>query len=304
MLYSPSMLDAHRLRIFRAVVASGSVNRAAANLGYTPSAISQHLGVLQRETGLRLLERDGRGITPTVTGRLLADEAAAVLERLAALESMVADLREGRVGSLAVHYFASAGAAWIPPLVATLTREFPELRVDLRLIELVDDHATPDLEIFVRDPASAPSRGYDVRPVLDEPYLAVLPASHRLATWDAVPLRELADEAWVDNDYGRGPCRQVVLDACTSVGFSPGFQVETPDYPTAISFVAAGIGITVVPRLGIGTLPAGLVAVPIIDPSPIRHIAVRVRESMRDNPAARRFVDLLLDQVVRSAQHA
>ncbi|MEQ7010888.1 LysR family transcriptional regulator [Actinopolymorpha sp. B17G11] len=299
------MLDAHRLRIFRAVVASGSVNRAAANLGYTPSAISQHLGVLQRETGLRLLERDGRGITPTVTGRLLADEAAAVLERLAALESMVADLREGRVGSLAVNYFASAGAAWIPPVVATLTREFPELRVDLRLIELVDDqHATPDLEIFVRDSASGPPRGYDVRPVLDDPYLVVLPASHRLAARDAVPLRELADEAWVDNDYGRGPCRQVVLDACTSVGFSPGFQVETPDYPTAISFVAAGIGITVVPRLGIGTLPTGLVAVPIVDPSPIRHIAVRVRESLRDNPAARRFVDLLLDQVrVGSVQY-
>src|SRR5690606_19268658 len=121
------MLDPHRLRMFAAVVAAGSVHQAAANLGYTPSAVSQQLAALQRETGLRLMERNGRGIVPTATGRLLADEAAAVLERLAALDGLVTDLREGRVGSLSISYFASAGASWIPPLVATLTSEFPEL---------------------------------------------------------------------------------------------------------------------------------------------------------------------------------
>ena len=62
------MLDAHRLRVFSAVVAAGSINKAAANLGYTPSAISQHITALQRETGLRLIERSGRGIETTTTG--------------------------------------------------------------------------------------------------------------------------------------------------------------------------------------------------------------------------------------------
>jgi DNA-binding transcriptional LysR family regulator len=294
-----SMLDAHRLRVFRAVVASGSVNQAAANLGYTPSAISQHLAALQRETGLRLIERNGRGIEPTATGRLLADEAGTVLERLAALDSVVADLREGRVGSLSISYFASAGAAWIPPVVATLTREFPDLRVDLRLIELADEQQSPpDVEIFVEGAASSSIRGYDMHPLLEEPYLAVLPEGHRLAGRDAVPLRELADEPWVDNDFARGPCRQVVLDACSSVGFSPGFHVETHDYPTAISFVAAGVGITVLPRLGVSTmLPDGLIAVPVVDPVPVRRIAVRVRQSLRENPAVRRIVELLRDRV-------
>lgn len=293
------MLDAHRLRVFRAVVASGSVNQAATNLGYTPSAISQHLAALQRETGLRLIERSGRGIEPTATGRLLAEEAATVLERLAALDSVVTDLREGRVGSLSVSYFASAGAAWIPPVVATLTREFPELRVDLRLLELADEQQShPDVEVFVEGAASSSLRGYDVHPLLEEPYVAVLPEDHWLAGRDVIPLRELADEPWVDNDFARGPCRQAVLDACSSVGFSPGFHVETHDYPTAISFVAAGVGITVLPRLGIGAmLPSGLIAVPIVDPVPVRRIAVRVRQSLRANPAVRRIVELLRDRV-------
>lgn len=302
-LYSQVMLDVHRLRVFRAVVASGSVNQAAANLGYTPSAISQHVAALQRETGLRLIERNGRGIQPTTTGRLLAAEAADVLERLAALDSMVTDLRKGRAGSLSVNYFASAGAAWIPPIVATLTTEFPELRVDLRLNELAweGQAVDPDVEVFVEGAPTGSVHGYDVHPLLEEPYVAVLPGTHRLAGRTSIPLRELADEPWVDNDVARGPCRQVVLDACSSVGFSPGFHVETHDYPTAISFVAAGVGITVLPQLGVGAmLPPGLVAVPVVDPVPMRRVAVRVRESLRENAAARRIVELLHDRVGRT----
>jgi DNA-binding transcriptional LysR family regulator len=295
------MLDPHRLRVFEAVVASASVSQAAVNLGYTPSAISQHLTALQRETGLRLIERNGRGIEPTATGRLLAAEAAAVLERLAALDSVVADLREGRVGSLSIRYFASAGAAWIPPVVATLSREFPDLRVDLRLAELGDEpQSPPDVEIFVDDVTSSAVRGYDVYPLLEEPYLAVLPTDHPLATRDSIALRDLADEPWVDNDFSRGACRQIVLDACASVGLSPGFHVETHDYPTAISFVAAGVGITVLPRLGLGALlPPGVAVVPVVDPTPVRRIAVRVRASLRENPAARRIVELLRDRVLQ-----
>jgi DNA-binding transcriptional LysR family regulator len=300
-LYSHAMLDAHRLRVFAAVVASGSVNRAAANLGYTSSAVSQHLAALQRETGLRLMERSGRGIEPTATGRLLANEAGVVLERLAALDAVVADLREGRVGSLSISYFASAGAAWIPPLVATLTREFPELRVDLRLLELTaESQGPPDVEIFVEGAATGSVRGYDVHPLLEEPYLAVLPASHSLAGRDSVPLLELAGEPWVDNDFSRGPCRQIVIDACASVGFTPRFQVETHDYPTAVSFVAAGVGISVLPRLGLGVLPPILAAVPIVDPTPVRRISVRVRESLRENPAAARIVDLLRHRIAQA----
>src|SRR5262249_9951777 len=73
-LCGPAMLDAHRLRVFRAVVAAGSINGAAASLGYTPSAVSQHVAALQRETGLALVERNGRGIVPTPAGRHFADE--------------------------------------------------------------------------------------------------------------------------------------------------------------------------------------------------------------------------------------
>lgn len=292
------MLDVHRLRIFRAVVAAGSINEAATALGYTPSAISQHLTALQKETGLTLMEKDGRGIKPTAVGLTVAGEAAKVLERLAELESLVADLRSGRVGSLSVSYFSSAGAAWIPPIIATLTREYPNLRVDLRLVELAHDNSgDPDVEIYVEGAASTSLRGYDVEQLLAEPYVVVLRDDHPLAGREQIDLDALRDEQWVDNDVSRGPCRQALLDACSVVGFSPGFHIETHDYPTAISFVAAGVGVTVLPSLGAGILPPGVVSRPLINPTPMRTISVRTRQAVRGNPAVQRILELLRERV-------
>jgi DNA-binding transcriptional LysR family regulator len=291
-------VDIHRLRILRAVVADGSIQGAAANLGYTPSAISQHVSALQKETGLTLIQRRGRGVVPTVAGRAVAAEAARVFERMADLETLVGDLRAGRVGVLSVSYFASAGATWIPPVVAALHREFPRLRLDLRLIELLGtDSGPPDVEIAV---AGAESRaesegadGYQTRPLLTEPYLAVVARTSALAGRTQVDLAELRDEAWVDNDVARGPCRQALLDACSAAGFAPSFRIETQDYPTAISFVAEGLGITVIPRLGLGGLPGSTVAVPVVNPTPRRTIVVRVRDGAAGHPAVTRMLELL-----------
>ena len=291
-------MDVHRLRVLRAVIAAGSINGAAASLGYTPSAISQHLTTLQKETGLTLLRRSGRGIEPTMAARAIAAESARIFEDLAGLDSLVTDLRAGREGTLAVDYFASAGATWMPPAVAMLAREFPGLRLDLRLIDLREpDARPPDVEIAVdgTEPANRP--GYRVRPLLTEPYLAVVPITSELAACSHIDLIELRGQAWVDNDSGHGLCRQIVLDACTAAGFSPVFHIETQDYPTAIRFVAEGIGITVVPRLAVDSLPASTVAVPITNPTPQRSISARVRDGAADHPAVGRMLELLTEHV-------
>jgi DNA-binding transcriptional LysR family regulator len=291
-------VDVHRLRVLRAVIAAGSINGAAVSLGYTPSAISQHLTTLQKETGLTLLRRSGRGIEPTMAARAIAAESALIFEDLAGLDSLVTDLRAGREGTLAVDYFASAGATWMPPAVAMLAREFPGLRLDLRLIDLREpDARPPDVEIAVdgTEPANRP--GYRVRPLLTEPYLAVVPITSELAVCSHIDLIELREQAWVDNDSGHGLCRQIVLDACTAAGFSPVFHIETQDYPTAIRFVAEGIGITVVPRLAVDSLPASTVAVPITNPTPQRSISARVRDGAADHPAVGRMLELLTEHV-------
>lgn len=280
------MLDTQRLRVFRSVVASGTVAAAADNLGYTPSAVSQHITALARETGLPLFERVGRGLRPTAAGLALAEQADAVLARLGEAETVIADLRAGRTGSVSIGYFASAGSAWLPHVVRRLTGEFPDVRLDLSLLEWLPDDPDrrPDVQVAVARPGWTPRVGFTAHHLLDDPYVAVVPRTHRLAGTAEVELAELAGEQWVDNDAARGACRAVLLEACTAAGFSPTFHVEAADYPTAIAFVAAGIGLTVLPALGARGLPPELCTVRVVRPVPVRTIMAVVRDAAARTP--------------------
>jgi DNA-binding transcriptional LysR family regulator len=283
------VLDTHRLRIFRSVVASGSVQAAAANLGYTPSAVSQHVTALQRETGLALFERAGRGLRATAAGLLLAEQADAILERLGEAEAVVADLKAGRTGALSLSYFASVGAAWLPRVVRRLTSEFPGVRLDLALREWLpgDTGARSDVQIAVERPDFAAWPGFTAHHLLDDPYVAVLPRAHPLADRSEIELAELASERWIDNDFARGWCRRNLVEACTAAGFRPPFHIEAHDYPTALALVDAGIGITVLPELGAARVPAGTRAVPVVSPVPVRSILAVVRDAVAHTPPVR-----------------
>lgn len=297
------MVDPHRLRVFRAVVQTGSINRAATRLGYTPSAVSQHVSTLQRETGLMLIEKRGRGIVPTAAGLAVAERASRVLDQLADFDSLADDLRSGRSGTLRISCFSSSNRAWMPGVAAAMLAEFPDLRLELSLVE---QHGRltgePDLELYVaesvrgdRDPAVADgvADGYDIEPLRTEGYVAVVPLRHPLALRHEVSLVELADEPWIDNDYARGPCREIVLSASTARGFAPRFRLQAPDYATAFDYVAAGVGITVLPRLGAICLPDGVALVPLDDADVQRCIMLRVKRSMRSHPAVQRMTTLL-----------
>jgi DNA-binding transcriptional LysR family regulator len=273
------MLDVHRLRVFRSVVASGSIQAAAVNLGYTASAVSQHVSALQRETGLTLVTRIGRGIEPTAAGLALADEIDGVLSRLGDVESFVADLRAGRAGGLSIAYFASVGSAWMPTVVRELLRQFPHIRLNLVLRDDLPANASEraDIQIIVEQDDFRVEHAYHL---LDDPYVAVMSRHHPLAGRTGVELATLATEPWVDNDLAHGWCRRNLLQACQAAGFAPPFRVETQDYPTAIAFVDAGIGLTVLPRLAARNLPPGVVEVPITAPTPQRSIYALVQPAV------------------------
>ncbi|MGN5377154.1 LysR substrate-binding domain-containing protein [Streptomyces lasalocidi] len=133
----------------------------------------------------------------------------------------------------------------------------------------------------------------DVHRLAQDPYLAIVRVDDPLAEVAEVPLAQLAERHWVDNDLREGACRQVLLNACAQAGFSPSFVVETHDYRTAMSFVATGIGLTVVPALGIGELPEDLTTVALVSPTPVRYLSLAVKKSIARQPAARRAVELL-----------
>ncbi len=300
------MLDAHRLMIFRSVAATGSVAAAAASLGYTPSAVSQHVAALQRETGLKLLERVGRGVELTPAGRVLATEADGVLARLNDLGATVDDLRAGKANRITMNVFATAGTHWMPAVVQTLSAEFPDTRLRLRIEDEVTEIAArrPDLAVAVRQEHGQTTAvaGYSHEDLVVESYVAVVPSGHAFAGRELVEVAELEHERWIDNDVRQGACRQAVLDACAAAGFTPRFVVETTDYPSALRFVARGVGVTVLPRLGATELPTGTVAVDVCNPAPRRTIVAYVKDSECRNPVVRRAMHLLREAAAAASR--
>ncbi|MGH3431475.1 MAG: LysR family transcriptional regulator, partial [Thermocrispum sp.] len=287
------MLDVRRMQVLLAVVASGSITAAAQNLGYTPSAVSQQLATLEREARVPLLDRVGRGVRPTAAGELLAKHADTLAAQLARAEAELAELRDGRTGRLAVRYFATAGVALVPPAVADLHRDHPGIEVDLKLIQPEDpllevEAGEADIAIVVSRQGRPPARGVSLIPLLDDPYRLVLAPGHPLAAKDVVDLADLASDPWVGNEWPPGPCLDVMLDACAAAGFSPNFFCEAEDYQTAQGFVAAGLGVSLVPQLALTTPHPGVVIRPVRRPEPSRSINAAVRDIALDRPAVGR----------------
>lgn len=294
--YGLGMLDVNRLRVFRAVVASGSVQAAARHLGYTPSTISQHITALQRETGLVLFEKAGRGIVPTATGRLLAAESEEVMSHLAKLTGMVDDLRSGHTGGLEIASFSSAAQEWLPSVVRRLREDFPALVIDLALNEVADAPGA-DIDIRVEDPDGEPRdpTGWCRRVLAEESYVCVVPADHALADRGQIGLVDLEGEAWIRDDRAESMCTRIIGRAATAAGVGPNYVARSDDHHTALAFVAAGVGVCVLPRLATLHAPAGTVALDLHDPAPRRRIVALMRDSSEANPAAQRAITLLLE---------
>ncbi|MEV1011900.1 LysR family transcriptional regulator [Streptomyces sp. NPDC049881] len=295
------MLNTHRLAILRAVLAAGSVSAAARNLAYSPATVSQHLAALARETGLVLFEKDGRGIAPTDAAVQLAEQARPLFADLARLERTAADLRAGQAERLAVACCASAAQTLVPGVVRAVRALRPNITVEVSLNEPVNGHGRRPADLDLRtEPVDGPGLrldGHRRHVLLTEELLAVVPAGHPLAGAGSVALGELAAEPWIDHDIYDSPIGRIIAGACAEAGFTPRHVARLDDHHAALSLVAAGIGVTVLPRLAVTGLPGGAVARPLTHPVTGR-VRRRVVLHARGHPhrdalitaAARRFV--------------
>ncbi len=287
------------MQVLRAVVTSGSLSAAATNLGYTPSAISQQISAREREAGTPLLEKVGRGVHPTPAGNLLADRAAALSDLLGATEAELADIRSGRTGLLRLRFFQSASVALVPPAVAKFRAAHPEVRLDLRMVErkVLDEVAggEADIAVLVVGREVPVPHGVRVIHLVDEPYRVVLPRGHPLAAEEAVDLTHLSGEPWVHGGLLPGPCSESLEEAFAAAGFTPHVAFDADSPAAAQGFVAAGIGVALLPRLGLDLVHPDVVVRPVRRPEPVRRLYVGVREAVADQPASRTMLDALFE---------
>jgi DNA-binding transcriptional LysR family regulator len=296
------MLDIRRLRVLHAVSSYGSVTAAAAALGYAAPAASQQLAALEREVGMRLTERVGRGIELTPAAAILVAHTDALLARLDVAESDLAALRDQVSGRVALAAFPSAGATIVPAAWAALAQAAPHVQIELTEMEPDESlHAVLRGETDV-----AVAHEYDLLPrpldplferreLARDPVLLAVPASSPLAcTPDRpVPLAGLAGQPFLAPRPGTS-CAEMIQRACARAGFVPRVVARATDFAVLLSLVAAGAGLTLVPELAVHHLPAGVRL--LVPAEPVtRQIFTVSRRGGDRKPAVRVVLDALAE---------
>jgi DNA-binding transcriptional LysR family regulator len=297
------MLDVRRLRILRSLATHGTVTAAAEALHLTAPAVSQQLAVLEREAGVPVVERAGRGLRLTAAGELLVAHAEVVLGDLAAAESDLAALRGGASGVVRVAAFASAARTLLPlvwrtvPLTVRLTEQEPEESLEAlrrRECDLAVVHGYTVL------PRSFPAGCEQSRLLEDPVMLALDPQRARregLAEGEPVELGRFADAPWLA-PHARTSCHEMMQRACGAAGFVPGVRAHSNDFAVLCALVAAGAGVALVPTLALPRDTAQLSLHPLRRPV-VRTVFTAARAGTARRPDLR-----LLTEALREAAEA
>lgn len=292
------MLDPSRLRTLHAVAVHGSISAAATALSYTPSAVSQQIAKLERETRTSLLERHSRGVRLTDAAEHLVDVAKQLTAITEAAESALEQRRGQPAGTLTIATAATAGRELLPGVLASLAASYPSF--DVRTLEATDERCT---ELVARgaadlalahdsDLARLPVPGGVEKMLLGEDTVEICtPAAHPLTARGVLTRQDLIGQRWITQPDG-DVCHSWVLLTMRSLGHEPDIAHRAAEAPSQLALVAAGLGIALMGRLGRGSLPAGVVAVPL-EPAPVRRVYALWRTTAAGRPAITATLRLL-----------
>ncbi|MGW7204597.1 LysR family transcriptional regulator [Streptomyces sp. NPDC054837] len=259
-------MDPHLLRTYVIVARLASFSEAARELGYTQSAVSQHIQALEQDLGAPLLTR--RPVLPTAAGERLLEHAGPLLLRLDAARADVVRMAAApeygltlvaAPTALGAHVSAALPAAGVT--LRVLAREAVPVAVATGTADLglVDGLAAPSDPLRLPDVAPLTTRGAG-----EEPVCVLLPDAHPLARRAGLRIADLADARWLDAPDAGLPLAHLRA-ANGGHGFRPALRYDGTDVRTLTALAAAGRGLTLLPRSAATGIP-GTVAVPVTEP--------------------------------------
>jgi DNA-binding transcriptional LysR family regulator len=300
-------MDVNRLDLLRELAERGSVTAVAQATGRTPSAVSQQLKVLEREAGMPLTERVGRGVVLTSAGHALARSAADVAIALERATALWDEFRNDPSGEVTLLTFPTVGAALLPSVLADL-RAVAGLVVratdlDPELAEFPELTNEYDIVLAHTMPGELPwgGRGLRALPLLTEPLDIGMPADHRLAGRAHVTPADLVDETWLGVPSGY-PFERILHAIEQAAGGRIEVSQRFSDMRIVEAFIRAGHGIALVPRLTSGAVPEGLVLKPLRGVPSVRQIFALVRPDVSERLAVRTVLEVLVDRAARLEQ--
>jgi DNA-binding transcriptional LysR family regulator len=298
------MLELRRLRLLRELEERGTIAAVADALQFTPSAVSQQLATLEREAGVPLLEHVGRGVRLTDAALVLVDHAKALLERAALADADLAAAAGTVAGRGRIAGFESVALRLALPAMESLAREAPRLRCEL--VEAEPEQALPslalgDVDLVLGDewehqPLRLPE-GVRRDDLFRDPVNLLLPGRHPAARRHdgAVPMAELAGEAWTTGQAGMG-WDEMTRRTCRQLGgFDPDVRHRTADATVSVALVARGLAVTMLPELALPDRIPGIERRPVAEGAVSRAIFAATRAQDAARPSTQALVAAVRD---------
>jgi DNA-binding transcriptional LysR family regulator len=288
------MLELRRLRLLQELHRRGTIAAVAEALQFTPSAVSQQLAVLERESGVSLLERSGRGVRLTDAALVLVSHADTLLDRAELAEAELAAAAGSVAGRGRVAAFQSVALRLVAPAMRALARDAPGLRCEL--VEAEPEQSLPalalgDIDLVLADewqhqPHSRPA-GVERHDLHRDPVYLVLAEDHPAVRRHegAIPLAELAGEAWTTGHPGTG-WEEMIDRSCRQLGgFDPDVRHRANDSVVGLGLVAHGLAVTLLPDFVAPGVHPGVAVRGIAEGSVYRDIFAATRSGDAQRPS-------------------
>jgi DNA-binding transcriptional LysR family regulator len=278
-------MELRQIRSFLSIAETLHFGRAAELIHLSQPALSLQIRALEEEVGVKLFERNRRKTILTAAGVAFRKDATAALSQLEQAIRRAKLAAGGKLGLLRIGFVSTAGIEIVPDIVRQFKKSIPEVEFSLRNIFTANQAQmleSGSLDVgFLRMPVGEHA-ALDVVTVHREPFVLVVPSSHRLAKKKRVRLREVAGEDFVmyERTYAPG-FHDSIYGIFRDAGIAPNVSQTAVEIPMLISLVASGMGITILPASAAKHSVASVVACSIVDRIPMSEIGIAVSKGIR-----------------------
>lgn len=291
-------MELRQLKYFVEVAKNEHFSMAAETLHVAQSALSRQVGLLEKELGVELFEREGRNVKLTLIGKMFLEQAVIALKAIDNATQLIEEYLEPERGIIRIGFPSSIASSTLPTIISAFKKEHPDVRFHLRqgsyefLTEGIKKREI-DLAFIGPVPVSDPDLHADI--LFSEYFYALIPETHSLATNGSLSLYQLERDSFVLFPQGF-VLRKIVVDACHQAGFRPSIPFEGEDLDAIKGLVSSGIGVTLLPETTLfGNMPSGTIKIKISHPEVKRTVGVIIPKNRPLSPSEKLFYEFVLD---------
>ncbi len=287
-------METARCKAFLAAAQTGSFTRAAAQLNYTPSGVSQLVSALEKDFGFSLFLRGKKGVVLTENGAHLLPAVQEFLAQEDRLFSLATQINGLLTGSVAIAAYSSIATHWLPAVIRVFQRDYPQVQITMRegirqeVVNWLDTRQVDLAFLSYMEPMP-----YQWVPLGKDPMLAVLPKNHPLADAPAYPLKNCAEDPFIMPALGRDDDVVALFESC---GIVPNIKFTTLENFAALAMVEQGLGVSVMNELITRKRLCDVVKRPIDPPASILLGAAYPSQGSL-SPAAKKFLEYSVNEL-------